>query len=382
MSGLPNPLRFRDDAEERRYYERQLVALPTLQLACLASGVIYYMFFVFDQSLDPSVGTLSQILRGLVLAPVIWIGTSLSFFSSLRRYVEVIALVTILIVTVGDGLILLRISGGLSKGIPEIILLFLFAMAFIRFRLPYYIAYYSLSFVVVALGNFIQEGLLNSTVIATDLCLMSSVFICMFAVVTREMEQRQQYLDRLNLDESRQKVEDLLNAFVAPQDLQRIRNCKAGATKIVISYRRSDSEAIAGRIRDRLIAHFGAESVFMDIDNIPFGIDFRTHIHNTLSKSNVVLAVIGPNWLGANTDGSRRIMEFTDPIRVEVEAALQTRALVLPVLVGDAKMPTGSELPESLLPLAYRNAIEIHAGRDFNHHIERLVRCIDTTIGR
>jgi len=38
---------------------------------------------------------------------------------------------------------------------------------------------------------------------------------------------------------------------------------------IIISYRRSDSAAIAGRIRDRLAEHYGADAVFMDIDSIP-----------------------------------------------------------------------------------------------------------------
>ena len=52
--------------------------------------------------------------------------------------------------------------------------------------------------------------------------------------------------------------------------------------KIVISYRRSDSAAIAGRIRDRLAAQYGDQSIFMDIENIPFGEDFRTHIRDTL----------------------------------------------------------------------------------------------------
>jgi hypothetical protein len=32
-----------------------------------------------------------------------------------------------------------------------------------------------------------------------------------------------------------------------------------------------------GRIVDRLIAQFGEQSVFMDVDNLPFGIDFRQH---------------------------------------------------------------------------------------------------------
>lgn len=64
--------------------------------------------------------------------------------------------------------------------------------------------------------------------------------------------------------------------------------------KVVISYRRSDSDAIAGRIRDRLASHFGEDSLFMDIDNIPFGTDFREHIKNAMLSSDVVIVVVGP----------------------------------------------------------------------------------------
>jgi hypothetical protein len=56
---------------------------------------------------------------------------------------------------------------------------------------------------------------------------------------------------------------------------------------IVISYRRSDSEVIAGRIRDRLAAHFGDSSVFMDLNDIPFGSDFRLHIQDALSRGHM-----------------------------------------------------------------------------------------------
>jgi hypothetical protein len=55
--------------------------------------------------------------------------------------------------------------------------------------------------------------------------------------------------------------------------------------KIVISYRRADSTAITGRIRDRLADHYGDDSVFMDIDNIPIGMDFRNQIKSVLLKS-------------------------------------------------------------------------------------------------
>jgi len=43
---------------------------------------------------------------------------------------------------------------------------------------------------------------------------------------------------------------------------------------IFISYRRDDTAPYAGRIYDRLTAHFGAGQVFMDIDHIEPGEDF------------------------------------------------------------------------------------------------------------
>jgi hypothetical protein len=62
-------------------------------------------------------------------------------------------------------------------------------------------------------------------------------------------------------------------------------------THIIISYRRADSDAIAGRIRDKLATHFGENSVFMDIDSIPFGIDFREHIQQAPAQNDILVAV-------------------------------------------------------------------------------------------
>ena len=64
--------------------------------------------------------------------------------------------------------------------------------------------------------------------------------------------------------------------------------------KIVISYRRADLGVITGRIRDRLAQHYGDDCIFMDIDNIPYGVDFRKNIADALAKNDLLLAVIGP----------------------------------------------------------------------------------------
>src|SRR5438270_4058731 len=115
--------------------------------------------------------------------------------------------------------------------------------------------------------------------------------------------------------------------------------------KIIVSYRRADSTAIAGRIFDRLVARYGEDSVFMDVDNIPFGTDFRTHIRNELLRSDILVAVIGPRWLGTAADGKSRLDDEADPVRVEVETAFKHGVPVLPILIDGAAMPGADQLP-------------------------------------
>ena len=150
--------------------------------------------------------------------------------------------------------------------------------------------------------------------------------------------------------------------------------------RIAISYRRADAAAITGRIFDRLIQRYGVGSVFMDIDEIPFGIDFRDHIREVLSTCDAVVIVIGQRWVGAEGD-RRRIDEETDPVRVEVQAALDRGIAVIPVLVDGAPMPATSDLPEPIRALAFRNACPVDTGRDFHAHIDRLIRSIDRMFG-
>ena len=148
-------------------------------------------------------------------------------------------------------------------------------------------------------------------------------------------------------------------------------------SKIVISYRRSNSAATAGRIYDRLIDRYGEASVFMDVDKIPFGIDFRHHIQEVLRNADVLLAVVGTRWLGAGTDGAMRIKDDADPVRVEIEAALRQGIAVIPVLVDGAAMPGAADLPEAIRDFAYLNAAPVDSGRDFRSHMERVIRTMD-----
>jgi hypothetical protein len=70
-------------------------------------------------------------------------------------------------------------------------------------------------------------------------------------------------------------------------------------------------------------------------------------------------------------------MEQTDPVRIEVETALKRSIPVIPVLIDGAAMPSGPALPETLAEFAFRNATEVDSGRDFHHHMDRLVHALD-----
>ncbi len=143
---------------------------------------------------------------------------------------------------------------------------------------------------------------------------------------------------------------------------------------IFISYRRSDSADVTGRIDDRLVQRFGRETTFKDVNSIPLGIDFRQHIDSVIGQCDVLLAVIGDDWLDiTNDDGQRRLDDPNDYVRYEIESALQRDILVVPLLVEGTPMPVAEDLPATLKNLAFRNALSIRPDPDFHVDMDRLI---------
>ena len=145
---------------------------------------------------------------------------------------------------------------------------------------------------------------------------------------------------------------------------------------IAISYRREDSLPVAGRLYDRLQGEFGQGNIFMDFDSIPYGVDFRDHIQHMVEGSQVLVAIIGPDWAGKRRRKFRRIDEEADFVRLEIAYALARNVPIIPILIGKTAMPKASELPPDIESLAYRNAMSLDVGVDFHHHAERLITTI------
>ena len=157
----------------------------------------------------------------------------------------------------------------------------------------------------------------------------------------------------------------------------------ASAAGVFISYRRQDTQHLAGRLYDRLRDHFGRERVFMDVDSIEPGLDFGEAIDKAVRSSGVMLVLIGENWLtSTDRQGRRRLDNPDDYVRLELEATLNRQVRVIPVLVEGAAMPTSQELPASLASFSRRNALEMTHTR-FDDDAKRLIdiiqRVLDTT---
>jgi WD40 repeat protein len=151
--------------------------------------------------------------------------------------------------------------------------------------------------------------------------------------------------------------------------------------KVFVSYRRDDSRHQAGRLYDHLVEQFGKGFVFKDVDSIPLGADFREILTERVAGCDVFLAVIGDGWLSAaGPDGTSRLTDPGDFVRIEIEAALGRSIPVIPVLVGNSSVPKAEELPESLRRLAFRNASFVRPNPDFHHDVERLIHGIKEAV--
>ena len=147
--------------------------------------------------------------------------------------------------------------------------------------------------------------------------------------------------------------------------------------QLFISYRRSDSQDVAGRLYDRLSRHFGAEHVFKDVDSIPLGVDFRRYVGDQVGRCDALLAIIGPGWLGAENDQGRRLDDPRDMVRVEVASALKRDIPVVPILIGNASLPDERALPDELRELGYRNGIPLRPDPDFHSDVDRLIEGLE-----
>lgn len=146
--------------------------------------------------------------------------------------------------------------------------------------------------------------------------------------------------------------------------------------KIFISYRQSDNRAFVVRIRDWLVNKYGRDNVFMDFDTLPPFVNFEDYIKQRIAASDIVLAIIGPNWLQAFADKASE--DEKDYMLIELESALKSGKRIVPMLIVDAQMPRRKDVPEGLRSICDYNAANLRDDKSFYDEIERVIAALES----
>jgi hypothetical protein len=135
-------------------------------------------------------------------------------------------------------------------------------------------------------------------------------------------------------------------------------------TSVFISYRRQTAAGEARALFNELAERLGANAVFMDVDSISPGRDFRRELQKRLAACDLMLVLIDKDWVTVRDEGGQiRLENAGDFVRMEIEAALRRDIVVTPVLVKGAQMPGAEQLPADIRDLAYRNGFALSHDR-------------------
>ncbi|HZN24106.1 MAG TPA: PsiF family protein [Burkholderiales bacterium] len=145
---------------------------------------------------------------------------------------------------------------------------------------------------------------------------------------------------------------------------------------VFINYRRGDTSGEARALFNELVGIRGKDAVFMDVDTIALGRDFRQIVRERVETCDLMLALVGRDWSTVtNSSGKRRLDDSNDFVRLEIAAALKRDIPVIPVLVQGAAMPAAEQLPDEIKDFAYRNGFELSHSRwesDLQEMLKRL----------
>lgn len=157
-------------------------------------------------------------------------------------------------------------------------------------------------------------------------------------------------------------------------------NTSRGTPLVFISYRRRDCAFIASVICERLERRFGADSVFLDVDDIPLGVDFRQFIADMLVGCRLMLLLVGERWL-SDEKGLNRFQDPEDFVLWEIETARSATVPIVPVLAGVTELPKPEMLPDSIHFLRNLQYAAIQGGRRFFADLDALADGVARFLG-
>ncbi|MGC4035211.1 MAG: toll/interleukin-1 receptor domain-containing protein [Chitinophagaceae bacterium] len=123
--------------------------------------------------------------------------------------------------------------------------------------------------------------------------------------------------------------------------------------KIFISYRHSDAQEEVYHIHRYISFEFGSNLTMLDDNSLLPGDNFLHWIEKSVQSADMVLVMIGKNWLTVrDATGRQKLFNSKDFVLLEIESALKYKKKIIPIILPGANMPTKDQLPDSIKLLA------------------------------
>lgn len=362
-----DPLRlpkFSREIENRFQSEHAQLTRGVVRVS-LPVGIVTYLAFFFWDLGQPDADIVASFMVRFGFALVCATGLLFTFAKSFLRWAQQLMFSLVTAAATGVAVILYVFNDGFVVGVAGVCLVIMFgcSLGMLRFR---YASAFSLA--TIALCNvlilFDESSYERSFVVMnTNFFLVSfSLFSLVFSYLL-ELHLRQRFRDTGTMVRWTEPVSARLNQSGEPP-----------TRRVFICYRRAGTADVTGRIQDHLASVFGSEAFVKDVEVVPLGADYRPFLGRLIRQCALVLAVVGDDWTGGGGGHSTSIVDENDPVRIELELAMNLNIPVIPVLVQGAQMPEPSELPESIRSFAYRNAAVVRPDPDFHGDIDRLAR--------
>jgi hypothetical protein len=326
-------------------------------------GILTYLSFFFWDLGQPGADTATSFVIRFSFVLMCAAGLLFTLSDSFLRWAQEVMFALVTTGATGVAVILYIFDDGFVVGVAGVCLVIMFGCSLGMLRFSYAGMF---SLVTIAICNvlvFFDESSYERSFVLlnTNFFLVSfSVFSLVFSYLL-ELHLRRRFRDT-----------GVMVRWTEPVRLSEPEEHGVGATKrVFVCYRRSGTADVTGRIQDRLAGIFGNEVFVKDVEVVPLGADYRPFLGRLIRKCALMLAIVGADWRGGGAH-STSIDDQHDPVRTEIELAMNLNIPIIPVLVQGVQMPKPDELPQPIRGLAYLNAAVVRPDPDFHRDIEHL----------
>ncbi|MEO1290698.1 MAG: TIR domain-containing protein, partial [Chloroflexota bacterium] len=127
-----------------------------------------------------------------------------------------------------------------------------------------------------------------------------------------------------------------------------------------------------------LTIKYGEENVFLDVDQIPLGQNFKETLQESLDQSDVVLIIVGDRWVDELKKREEDRISDANYVYVEIMRALDKAIpLIIPIMLNKTSDLKRDDLPQEMQKITSLQYGRVRDNPDFHTDMDKIRQRID-----